>query len=106
VTVAGEGFQVDVAQIRRHASNVEAARARLEKVKAASAAIAQDDGAYGLLCSWLPAVLEGRHQEQDSLVAFADRNLSRAADALTATAAEYEDTDSSAADRVHKAGGR
>ncbi|GAA2533620.1 hypothetical protein Ahu01nite_055270 [Winogradskya humida] len=104
--MAAEGFQADASQIRRHAGTVDAVRARLAAVKAASAHIAQDDGAYGLLCSWLPAVLEGRHQEQDSLVAYAERNLSQAADSLVAAAGDYDDTDATAADAVRKAGDR
>lgn len=101
-----DGFQVDAAQIRRHAGNLDAVRARFGAVRAASTQIAQDNGAYGLLCSWLPAVLEGRHRRQDDLIAYVEENLSLAADALTAAAAEYEETDNRAADTVRAAGDR
>jgi hypothetical protein len=99
-------FQVDTAQIRRHVGNLEAVRARFSAVRSASSHIAQDDGAYGLLCSWLPAVMEGRHRRQDDLVAFVEENLSLAADALTAAAAEYDETDNRVAGAVRTAGDR
>ncbi|MFI7599945.1 hypothetical protein [Actinoplanes sp. NPDC049681] len=99
-----DGFLVDAAQIRRHIRNVEAIRARFAAVRAASTHIAQDDGAYGLLCSWLPAVLEGRHQRQDSLVAYVEENLALAADELAAVADAYEEVDAGAADAIRKAG--
>jgi hypothetical protein len=94
-----DGFQVDPAQIRRHTANLEAVRTRFGAIRSASAAIAQDNGAYGLLCSWLPPILEGRHQRQDSLMAYVEENLSLAADALAEVAAAYEDADS-----IRKAG--
>lgn len=101
-----EGFLVDPAQLRRHVSNLEAVRARFGAVKAASGHIAQDSGAYGMLCSWLPAILEGRHQRQDGLVAYVEENLSLAADALSSVARVYEDVDAVSADRIRKAGDR
>jgi hypothetical protein len=100
------GYQADLAQIRRHARNVEAVGARFAAVRAASAHIARDDGAYGLLCGWLPAVLEGRHQRQDSLLAYVEENLCLAADSLAAVAAAYEEADAGAADAIRRAGTR
>ena len=103
IAVAG-GYLTDTAQIRRHVHNLEAVRDRFDAVKAASAHIAQDDGAYGLLCQWLPPVLEGRHQRQDSLIAYVEENLALAADALAAVAAAYDDADGRAADAIRMSG--
>lgn len=97
---------VDAAQLRRHIAHLEAVRARFDAVRSASAAIAQDGAAYGLLCGWLPPVLEGRHQRQDGLVAYVAENLALAADALADIAAAYEDTDAATAETVRKAGER
>jgi hypothetical protein len=99
-------FAVDAAQLRRHISNLESVRARFGAVSSASASIAQDGSAYGLLCSWLPPVLQGRHQRQDSLVAYVEENLALAADALVEVARAYEEVDAGAADAVRKAGRR
>jgi hypothetical protein len=100
------GYLTDTAQIRRHINNLEAVRARFDAVKAASAYVAQDNRAYGLLCSWLPPVLEGRHRRQNSLIAYVEENLSLAADALAAVAAAYDDVDARVADAIRKAGKR
>jgi hypothetical protein len=106
VISVADGFQVDASQIRRHVANLEAVRARFDRVKAASAHIAQDDGAYGLLCSWLPPILEGRHQRQDELMSYVEENLMLAADSLTQVANDYEETDSAAGEAVRRAGDR
>lgn len=101
----GDGFAVDAEQIRAHAHNIEAVRARFGAVKAASAHIAQDDGAYGLLCSWMPAILESRHKRQDELIAYVEENLSLVADGLRRTADNYDNADSEADATIRKAGG-
>ena len=101
-----DGFSVDAAQLRRHRATVEEVRARFGVVRSASASIAQDDTAYGLLCGWLPAVLEGRHQRQDSLIAYVEENLALAAGALADVADAYDDVDTGAADAVHQAARR
>jgi hypothetical protein len=101
-----DGFSVDAAQLRRHVAHLEAIRARFGAVRSASAAISRDDSAYGLLCGWLPAVLEGRHQRQDGLIAYVEENLSLAAEALAEVAAAYDDVDTGAADAVRTAARR
>jgi hypothetical protein len=100
----GDEFTVDPAQLRRHAANVDAVRARFDAVAGASAAIAADDAAYGLLCGWISAILEGRHVKQDELMAYVRENLSLAADSLAAAGRDYENVDGAAADRVSRAG--
>jgi hypothetical protein len=100
-----DGFLADAAQIRRHAAQVDAVRARFGAVRSASAHIGQGDGAYGLLCSWIPAILENRHVRHDSLMAYVEENLLRAADALTQSAEAYDRTDDSAARTIREAGG-
>ncbi|MFG1675110.1 type VII secretion target [Micromonospora sp. NPDC049282] len=100
-----DGFAVDADQIRAHARNVDAVRARFDAVKTASAHIAQDDSAYGLLCSWLPAILEGRHTRQDELIAYVEENLSLVVAGLGTTADNYDGADADADAVVRKAGG-
>jgi hypothetical protein len=99
-----DGFHVDIAQLRAHTRNVEAIRARFAAVKAASAYIAQDDQAYGLLCGWMSAVLEGRHAKQDELIAYVEENLELVAAELDFTATDYETADGGGADLIRKAG--
>jgi hypothetical protein len=101
----GDGFEVDAEQIRAHARNVETLSSRFDAVKAASAHIVQDDSAYGLLCSWIPAILEGRHQRQDELIAYVEENLSLVVQGLRKTADNYDSADADADATVRKAGG-
>ncbi|WP_433296332.1 type VII secretion target [Actinoplanes sp. CA-030573] len=99
-----DGFGVDAQQIRDQATRIDAIRQRFGAVTAASAAITQDDGAYGLLCGWMPAVLERRHARQDQLFAYLEENLRLAAEALVQTGREYADVDGTAAERIRAAG--
>ncbi|HVD89886.1 MAG TPA: type VII secretion target [Jatrophihabitantaceae bacterium] len=99
-----DGYEVDIAQLRTHATNVEAIKARFAAVKDASTHIAQDDSAYGLLCGWISAVLEGRHTRQDELIAYVEENLALVATALRATATHYESVDNTGADLIRAAG--
>ncbi|MFJ8581096.1 type VII secretion target [Micromonospora sp. NPDC093277] len=91
------GWTADTEQIRAHASSIEELRSRFEAVRGASAHIAQDDQAYGLLCGWISAILEGRHTRQDELVAYVEENLRLVADGLRRTADSYDGTDGDAA---------
>nr|WP_296069725.1 type VII secretion target [uncultured Actinoplanes sp.] len=100
-----DSFQVDAAQLHRHASNVRSLRDQLMAVQDAGRAIARDDAAYGVLCGWISAALERRHVRQAELYAYLDENLQLAADALTATGDDYDATDSAAQGRLRAAGG-
>ncbi|MFE9651810.1 type VII secretion target [Micromonospora sp. NPDC006431] len=100
-----DGFAVDAEQIRAHARNVDTLRGRFDAIKTASAHIAQNDEAYGLLCSWLPAILEGRHRRQDELIAYVEENLSLVVAGLRKTADNYDNADTDADTAIRKAGG-
>ena len=100
-----DGFAVDAQQLRAHAARIDAIQRRFGQVTAASAAISQDDSAYGLLCSWMSGILEKRHVRQDQLYAYVAENLRLAADALIRTSQDYADTDEGAAQRIRRAGG-
>lgn len=98
----GDGYSVDIEQLRTHAGNVDKLRERFGAVKGASAHIAQDDQAYGLLCGWISAILEGRHQKQDELIAYVEENLSLVAKSLRDSADDYEEQDATVVDTMGK----
>jgi hypothetical protein len=98
------GFNVDIQQLRTHAQNVQAVRQRFDAVQAASAHIAQDDQAYGLLCGWISAVLEGRHRKQDELLAYVAESLDIASRELEMSADAYDTVDNDEADRLKQIG--
>lgn len=99
-----DGYTVKPEELRKHASNLDALKARFDAVKAASAHITQDDQAYGLLCGWISGILEGRHAEQDSLLDFAVNNLALAAQELRDSAGDYEEMDTTASDTMKTIG--
>jgi hypothetical protein len=90
------GFTVDPEQIRQHAENIAKLSDRFDAVKSASANIAQNDNAYGLMCGWISAILEGRHTRQDQLVADMVENLVVVVSELRRTATNYENIDGEA----------
>ncbi|BCY13171.1 type VII secretion target [Actinoplanes sp. L3-i22] len=96
---------VDAAQIRRHAGTLRALQDRLDAVQAASSSIIQDDAAFGLLCSWLPAILAARHRRQEELTDYIAENLQLLATDLHAAATDYESTDGRSAATIRTAGG-
>lgn len=98
----GDGYTVDVDQLRTHAGNLDSLKERFAAVKSASTHIAQDDQAYGLLCGWISAIMEGRHQKQDELIAYVEENLAIAAVALRASADHYEDKEAVAATKMNQ----
>ncbi|MGK5680245.1 type VII secretion target [Actinoplanes sp. URMC 104] len=100
-----DAFEVDSAQLFRHAANVRAVRDQLAAIKTASGAISQDDTAYGLLCGWMSAVLERRHGSQGELYTYVEENLQLLAEALDATGRDYDAVDSEAQSRIRAAGG-
>lgn len=100
-----DGFAVDALQIRAHGARIEDLQQRFGAVKAASAAIAADNQAYGLLCGWMAAILERRHARHDQLIAYVEENLRLAAESLIRTSQDYEEVDNAAAERVRRAAG-
>jgi hypothetical protein len=100
------GHAVDTEQLRAHARNVEALAARFEAVRSASAHIARDESAYGLLCGWIAGVLEGRHARQVELIAYVEENLSMVAERLRGTADRYDAVETDTGAMIRTVGGR
>jgi len=97
-----DGYTVDVDQLRTHAGNIDSLKERFGAVKGASSHIAQDDAAYGVLCGWIAAVLEGRHRKQDELIAYVEENLTLVSRSLRDTAADYEEMEATNTDSMTK----
>jgi hypothetical protein len=93
----GNGYTVNPEELRTHAAHLDALKDRFAAIKSASTHITQDASAYGVLCGWISGILEGRHQKQDQLIAFAEENLALAAQSLRDSADEYEAKDGDAA---------
>ena len=99
---APDGVRVDTAEIRAHANHIAALNARFDAVKTASAHIANDASAYGVLCGWIAAILEGRHTRQDELVAYVSENLQMVVEQLNTVAANYDAMEAGTAGMIKK----
>lgn len=98
-------FEVDVEQLRAHAANVAKIQARFAAVKSASAHITGDGQAYGTLCEWIAGVLEGRHTEQDELIAYQEETLDIVVKTLLVSSDDYEGVEAENTSAVRAAGG-
>ena len=95
-------FQVRSSDLVSHASEVDRIGDGLDTAKQAGEAVRVDMGAYGQLCQFVPALLNGL---QTTLIDGIGRAVTAAhdtADALRSTAADYDATDGNAADRLRK----
>ncbi|MDP9792375.1 hypothetical protein J2S43_000887 [Catenuloplanes nepalensis] len=101
-----DGWAVDADQIRDHAGAIDDLAGRIDTVQGASTHIAQDDEAYGLLCGWISAILEGRHQRQDELTGRLQSNLRKAAELLRQSADGYDTADADSAAGLKSIGSR
>jgi hypothetical protein len=89
---------VDTETLRGHASNLMQIHGRFDAIREASGHISQADDAYGQLCQFFPAILEGRHQEQDAAVAVLAENIQALSEAVNDCAEAYDEADSVTAD--------
>ena len=87
------GFIVDADELRDHAAHLDALVARIGAVMDASSHIQKDEEAYGLLCSWMTWVMEGRHQDQDDITGYVAQNLELCAAELRDAADLYDGSD-------------
>lgn len=90
-------FEVVTDDLRTHAASIDAVRDRFGAVLSAIDTIAQDNEAYGIICQFLPPVLAGRQEEQKELTTMAQENLELLAEAVRATADEYDAVDEAVA---------
>ncbi|GAA2319231.1 type VII secretion target [Glycomyces scopariae] len=94
-------FEVVTDDLRTHAANIDAVRERFGAVLSAMETISQDNEAYGIICQFLPPVLEGRQDEQKELTTMAQENLEMLAEALRSTADDYDAVDEGVASSYH-----
>lgn len=95
-------FRVKSFDLVSHASQVDGIGDGLDTAKLAGEAVRVDLGAYGQLCQFVPALLNGL---QTTLIDGIGRAVTAAhdtAEALRSTAADYDSTDGNAADRLRK----
>lgn len=92
--------QVNTADLVSHAGRVDGIGDGLNTAQQAGSAVRVDSGAYGKLCLVVPALLNFLQDQAIDGIAAAVTSALDTASALRSTAADYDDSDSRAADRI------
>jgi hypothetical protein len=98
-----DAFQVNAASLASHAGEVDAIGDGLTAAAQAGQAVQTGAGAYGRLCQFVPALLNGLQQSMVDGMTTAAGSAHDTADALRSVAASYDATDRGAADRIRNA---
>lgn len=95
--MSGDGFEVSQDDLTAHASHVEALVDRL--TTAASAAdTAMSDDAYGLLCAFLPPIIQPTGEKAKEALTAAGEGVGGLADNVKTAVKSYRDNDESNAE--------
>lgn len=86
-------FEVVVDDLRRHSGHLEGLMDRLATAVAAADTVSMDDGAYGLLCGFLPSIVNPMEQEGIDALKAATAALGNTADNVRMAVNGYEDVD-------------
>jgi hypothetical protein len=93
-------FHVDSPSLAAHAGAVDHVGDGLTTAADAGRVMQTSVEAYGQLCQFVPAVLNGLQQAMVDAMTTAAGSVHETADALRSVAAAYDDADTAAADRL------
>ncbi|MEV4642161.1 type VII secretion target [Actinoplanes sp. NPDC049548] len=96
----GGEFQVDAAALVTHAREVDGIGDGLATAAEAAETVRTDTGAYGQVCQLVPVMLNGLQQFMVDGILTAAASAHDTADALRSVAADYDEADRSAAERL------
>jgi hypothetical protein len=91
-------FNVQAEDLTAHASHLEGLTDRLDTAISAAQAVSMSDEAYGLLCSFLPPIVNPMEEEGMNALKAAKEGITVTADNVRSTAKDYLDTDDANAD--------
>lgn len=98
-------LKVVAADLRKHAGSIDDCLTTIGNAEGASRHVQLGNDAYGLLCSWLPPILSGKHDRWDGQLSRAKAIFENDASALRTLADEYENTDLTNAADIEKSAG-
>jgi len=98
--VSAGHVRVNAADLVSHASEIDRIGDGLITAQQAGAAVRVDSGAYGKLCQIVPALLNILQDQVINATSTAAQSTQDIADAVRATAADYDGSDSRAATRI------
>jgi hypothetical protein len=90
-------FEVVVDDLRAHASHLDGFADRLSTALSAATTVSMSDDAYGLLCSFLPPIVNPMEQEGMDTLNAAHEAVSTTAGNVRTAATSYEDSDAARA---------
>lgn len=99
-------FHIDHEDLRAHARVVDDVGHGVAEAASAAATVNVSGGAFGIMCGFLPPILNGYIPQNQAAIAAAAGNLSSTAEAVRAMADDYRDTDEQIAARLKALGGR
>ncbi|CAM3411625.1 type VII secretion target [Stackebrandtia soli] len=85
--------QIVAEELRTHAGSIDTCVGVVELAQGASNHIQLGNEAYGVLCQWIPPILQGRHDEMNTLLTHAKANLDTYSLLLRTAADNFETVD-------------
>lgn len=98
------GFAVLPTELRSHAGGVDGLAQRIGEAMVAARQVSMDDAAYGVICQFLPPLLEEIEQQAADALGAGQTGVSELAIRLRHTADEYERRDDDSAVRFEGLG--
>lgn len=98
--MSGGQVRVNTAELVSHASEIDRIGDGLTTAQQAGAAVRVDSGAYGKLCQIVPDLLNILQDRVINVMTAAARSTHETAEAVRATAADYDGSDNRAATRI------
>ena len=92
--------KVTPGELIAHAGRIDEVGDGMTTAQQAGSAVRVDSAAYGQLCQFVPALLNALHNQMIDGIAAAAASAHDTADALRSVAADYDSSDSRAADRI------
>ena len=86
-------FNVQAEELTAHASHLDGLTDRLDTAISAAETVSMSDEAYGLLCSFLPPIVNPMEEEGAKALKAAKEGVTLTADNVRSTARDYQDTD-------------
>jgi hypothetical protein len=100
------GFHVDPAALERHAGAVDEVAGRVEQARDAGASVVVGAGAYGVLCGFLPMLLEPAQRQAVRTLTEVATGLRTGASGVRAAARSYVRLDGASAEAYLRIGAR
>jgi excreted virulence factor EspC (type VII ESX diderm) len=93
-------FEVFAEDLTAHASHLDGLTDRIQTAISAAEQVSMSDEAYGLLCSFLPPIVNPMEQEGMDALKAAKEGVTVTADNVRKTAEQYQETDEAGADSL------